>query len=163
MEELIGKKGNLKVRKNKKNIIEIFFSILLYMTGFIYMIKNDEGQIYIGATQRKKLSQRMAENRYNKLKENRSNFSSSIVLDGTNPKIIEVDSFENLTKAELSQLERHYIVDIYPDCVNKIKPKEINQYYHCDCGSIIVQKSKSRHMRSKKHINHINHNNNINN
>lgn len=128
------------------------------MTYFIYMIKNDEGQIYIGATTQK-LSQRMAEHRYNKNKEYRSNYSSSIVLNGTNPKIIGIKQFndDEMNKIDLSLIERHYIVNVYPDCVNKIAPKEGNRYFFCDCGSIVVRKQKKRHLKTKKHINHINH------
>ena len=135
----------------------------------IYKLTNQKGQIYIGKTNYKYLSQRLAVHK-SQANTNRNIYKcSSSILFTSNVKI------ELLEETEDKSRELYYI-NLY-DCVNKQKttlnykeskknwlnknPNYNKNYYKinkpgkkkiiCECGLTICKYSKSNHIRSKIH------------
>jgi len=146
------------------------------MKGFIYKLYGDNHDlVYYGSTIQK-LSIRIAGHRRDW--KNKAGTKSHLLFDtGELVKITLVEIVEYEDKLELNQKENHYIKN-FP-CVNKQLPQLFNytskadyfkQYvknnksrialthlrvYNCECGANIKIRSKSTHLKSKKHTKYI--------
>jgi len=161
--------------------IKIFLvcHIVNNMTCKIYFIQCLEtGEIYIGSTNKKYLSQRIATHRCN------MTCACSQIIERGN---YVYDVLEEIDESQRYIREQYYI-DTTDNCINKIKPKtglsekEYNKQYYldnidrkkvyyldnkdkikeyssqkytCDCGSVMRLGEKSRHLKSNKHQNYL--------
>ena len=148
-----------------------------YQNGKIYRLINNEmpDLVYYGSTcteLRKRLCQHKSDTK-------RKNNSSKILFEFGKVEIILVEKYPCSDKSELISRERFYIEN--NKCINKIIPsrtvkeyrednkekiKEYSKQYRknnkekikgrveCECGSKFMLSNKSRHLKSKKHINH---------
>jgi hypothetical protein len=150
-----------------------------YSKGKIYkLVCNVTRLCYIGSTtctlNHRKSNHSRDFTRFNKGK---CNYVTSFdIIKGGYYKIELIEDFPCTSKAELLDRENYYINSI--DCVNKlnavadvnyskeyriknkdsIKAKK-SEPYTCACGSTIWINSKSRHEKSKKHLEYISKNN----
>jgi hypothetical protein len=161
-----------------------------YNNGKIYKIESmngDEGDIYIGSTTKKLLSQRMSGHKYLykkwKLKETHK-FMCFDIFDkyGVDNCIITLlETVHANSKDELIARESYYIRNF--NCLNRTIPDRTRKEYKedhkdlikaykklydedhkndiklkdtCECGSIYSHNKKSRHNKTKKHINYLN-------
>lgn len=149
------------------------------ITGKIYKIVNDDLNLtYYGSTQKKYLSQRMSQHKYES-KKNPTKSSAQIILTN-NYKVVLIEELEVETIKELHEREKYYITNF--DCVNKtipnstrketqkryrlnnqdkiknyfqdvLKEKRKTQFKYCDiCDIKITSNNFSSHKKSKKHI-----------
>jgi len=135
----------------------------------IYKLINEEGLIYIGKTNNKYLSSRLAVHKSQALSSKKKYKCSSYILFTSNVNIELLEETED-------NLKELYYINLY-DCVNKMKtgtsyketkknwnnknPEYYNLYYSknknglqkivCDCGITICASSKSRHIRTNIH------------
>ena len=136
----------------------------------VYKIINDvNGMTYYGSTVQP-LSVRMGKHRHaHKVKHSKTYLKFGEISDC---KIFLIENFPCNSKDELSQRERFYVEN--NPCVNKQTPgltlKESYKKYYinnrvirrqkadaknsCECGSIFAHSGKSRHLKTKKHINY---------
>jgi predicted GIY-YIG superfamily endonuclease len=130
--------------------------------GKIYRIMNDEGQIYIGSTEQK-IKRRLQNHKADKTqyeKGNKNFRTSFIILNGSNPRIELIKYFECEDKKELLEEEMKQIKllkDNNYNCVNRSNPiSQKNKIIICECGTIVKNYYKNRHLKTKKHIKYIN-------
>lgn len=150
-----------------------------YSRGKIYkIIDNTNNNVYIGSTCEKYLSNRLAQHvkDYKKFlnNSNASYTSSYEIIKNNNYEIVLIESVPCNSKDELLMREKHYI-NLYKNdemviVVNKYRPlttkeerklikkqvsqKALKDKYNCICGSIYSRQGKSRHFKTKKHINY---------
>ena len=148
-----------------------------YQNSKIYKIESitGEGQIYIGSTTKKYLSQRMQGHKhdYKRWKEGKHHkVSSSSIFDlygVENCKITLLENVDCQSKDELLAREGYYIRTL--ECVNKqiagrseaeynktyrLKYKDQisiyqNKKFNCDCGGQYTTSHKARHYKSILH------------
>ena len=143
-----------------------------YSQGKIYKIEpkseHMEGDIYIGSTTKKYLSQRMAAHRkdYKTWKAGRTHTTSCYELfdkygiDNLNIVLLESANVESYD--ELISRETYYFKKI--KCVNLYVPKDEERTYtndkrkeykklkyNCDCGSVCGIDNKQKHLKTEKH------------
>lgn len=132
-----------------------------YSKGKVYKIWSTQGdKIYIGATTKDYLSQRMQKHResYLQWKKEKGSYIRSYDLFeeyGIENCFIELlEAKECKNKDELNQLEGHYIRTLI--CVNKIIPnrdmKEWNEYYYLKNIDQIKKQRKEYYEINKDHI-----------
>ena len=139
----------------------------------IYKLVNEEGLIYIGKTTSKYLSTRLAIHKSQALTKRNINKCTSSILFNNNSKV-KIILLEETTD---NKKELEYI-NLY-DCVNKNKTglalnetkknwlektpnyyKEYNKKKHawvnktfkCECGKILKNCSKTKHLLTKSHL-----------
>tara|TARA_R100000655_G_scaffold27609_1_gene56166 strand:- start:1634 stop:2137 length:504 start_codon:yes stop_codon:yes gene_type:complete len=138
----------------------------------IYKLVNPLGQIYIGSTIQKYLSNRLASHRYvYRNPDNGVSYNSKILFDSCdNIKDVKIYLLENVKtndKYELHNRERYWIMNT--DCVNKLIPnRSPKEYYHdkhaeilervskevkCECGCKVRHDFLTRHKKNAKHEN----------
>lgn len=131
------------------------------ISGKIYRIMNDEGEIYIGSTTQQ-IERRLQNHKADKVqyeKGNKNFRTSFIILNGNNPRVELVKYFDCENKKELLEEEMKQIKllkDNNYNCVNRSNP--VSQKYKatiCCCGSNVKNYYKKRHLKTKKHINYI--------
>ena len=141
------------------------------MTCKIYFIQCLEtGEVYIGSTNKKYLSQRLADHKCKR------NCSSSQIIDRGN---YVYDVLEEIEESQRYIREQYYI-ETTDNCINekraygfnrkehmkqyrldnKDKIKEqtrqyISQKYTCECGSVLTFGGKLKHLKSIKHQNYL--------
>lgn len=139
------------------------------------IVSSQTDKCYIGSTIKEYLSQRLACHKYDykKWKESKINYITSYdILQYDDAEIILIENYPCKDINELRARERFWIEST--KCVNKLKPgisnkeeihnmcdwqkqyyqdhkEEINQEYKCECGSVIIKRGKSRHLKSNKH------------
>jgi hypothetical protein len=143
--------------------------------GKIYkIVDNTNGNVYIGSTT-KKLNERLNKHKstYNVYLNDKYNWVTSFEIIKNNDYRIELIKFVIFKdRIELHQRERYYIEN--NKCINKFIPlrtdkeyrvdnkERIKSYdkikYTCECGSSIGQHDKTKHFKTKKHIDFINSN-----
>jgi hypothetical protein len=110
-----------------------------YNNGKIYKIEamnGDEGDIYIGSTTKKLLSERMSGHKYlyKKWKLNETNKTMSFDLFDKygfdNCKIILIENVNANSKDELLARESYHIINL--DCINKVIPNRTRKKYQED-------------------------------
>ena len=149
-----------------------------YSEAKIYkIVDNTNDNIYIGSTCQK-LSQRLSEHvrHFKQYKEGKKvgYVTSYKIIENEDYDIILIEKYNCKDKEELHKRERFYIEKF--ECVNKNIPgrtrkesckeyreanKELikekaSKLINCICGSEIQIHEKSRHSKTKKHINFIN-------
>ena len=147
-----------------------------YSLTKIYKIESHLGdKIYVGSTAKQYISQRLQQhkNGYKQWKEDKiSKTTSYDLFDEYGPdncQIVLIEEYPCSCKDAKNAREGHFIREL--DCVNKCilgrtnkqykqdnREKIIEQrklYIDCECGCKILNDSKARHQRSKKHINRI--------
>ena len=147
-----------------------------YSKTKIYKIESHLGdKIYVGSTAKEYLSQRFQQhkNAYKGWKEGKIHKTTSFELfdeyGPENCQIVLIESCICSCKDEKNAKEAHYIRNL--DCVNKVIPARTNKEYKydhkekiteqrklsidCECGCKILNDSKARHLRSKKHLNNM--------
>ena len=142
----------------------------MFKVNKIYKITNEDGKVYIGSTGQSLLARFAAHKSAVKANINQC------TLKDFNMDTAKMELLEEVEGSRESMLyrEKHYMETT--ECVNKNRPivteeekriklieaaeaetnKKWNIKYECDCGSIILKKAKSRHCKSKKHLNFIN-------
>ena len=147
----------------------------------IYKLISSNGLIYIGKSNYKYLSSRLAVHKSQYLTERNIYKCKSKLLFENNSivKIELLEEFDNNDKIFVANREKYYIENI--DCVNKSIPnntkKRIQKYnknyymenkntmkslqkYTCECGMELIKSSKYRHNKTKYHLKYLT--NNIN-
>ncbi len=145
-----------------------------YRNGKIYkIVSHQSNQCYVGSTQLKYLSSRLAihKQEYKKwLNGKAHNTTSFEILKYDDAKIILLESFPCNSKDELTARERHYIEQL--NCVNQVIPTRTRKEYYDDNKSEINNKKKkkiecpvcqytvnkgdlARHNKSAKHNNNL--------
>jgi hypothetical protein len=138
---------------------------------------NDDSDVYIGSTCKTTLLKRMSKHRenYKRWKEGKYGNMSSFKLfekySINNCNIFLIEEFPCDSKDELRQREGYYIKVI--PCVNqRIAGRTKKQYkyehkeylqtkFNCICGGCFSRCNKSRHYKTKKHINYMKKNDDI--
>ena len=128
-----------------------------YTKSKIYKIWSTQGsKIYIGATTKDYLSQRMTTHRksYKQWKNGNRRLTTSFTLFeeyGVENCFIELlDAKPCSSKDELSQIEGKYIREL--ECVNKVIPGRTVKEYRDDTKEDRVTKSKQYYQNNKDHI-----------
>ena len=127
-----------------------------YSKGKIYKIEpicdHDDGEIYIGSTTKKYLSQRMVRHRKDYLNGKRYLTSFKIFdkygIDNCN--IILLESVDAKDYNELVAREAHYIKTL--KCVNKTVPLRTRKEYYDDNREIIITKEKQYRQDNKEKV-----------
>lgn len=145
--------------------------------GKIYKVSGN-GRVYIGSTRLNDLNVRLARHRTDYEKNTATNYKTTkcfLCFGGPEPPVIELlDVVKFREIKELCKRESEYIKQ-FPECVNKAMPfrteeekvtlrKEsrnasaTNDYQvarrvpgKCECGGSCSDKSRSQHVKSKKH------------
>ena len=145
-----------------------------YNDSKIYkIVDHTTGNIYVGSTKQKYLSQRLENHRrkYKSCLQGYQDYTSSFkILENGNYDIVLLENVNCETKDQLFKRERFYIESL--ECVNKTTAGRTKKEYHeankeslnkirlkiieCECGSSIQTCEKARHYRSKKHQTFIN-------
>tara|TARA_R110002012_G_scaffold110678_1_gene255284 strand:- start:43 stop:540 length:498 start_codon:yes stop_codon:yes gene_type:complete len=143
----------------------------------VYKLTNHLGEVYIGSTRQKYLSNRLASHRYSYLNRTekpsdgcRQRYSSHILFDNADSldevKISLLENVEANDVYELQNRERHYIQNT--DCVNQVIPtrtpkewydanaKDLNEkkkknMVKCECGNIVRADCLARHKKTLCH------------
>ncbi len=125
-----------------------------YSKGKIYMIEPiceyDEGDVYIGSTTKKYLSDRMSQHRLD-FKSNK--VRSSILFNKygvENCKIVLVENYPCDSKEELIAKEAEYIRKL--KCINKVIPDRNRHEYYNDNKEIIKQRTKTWQQENKSKV-----------
>jgi hypothetical protein len=134
-----------------------------YYNSKIYKLVSDNtDKIYIGSTL-KDLSIRKAlhKKKYGQFKKNKYHYVSSYELMKLGEiDIILIENVKCENKEELYTRERYYIELNKELCVNKnipIRTKEEKlEQFNCECGGKFIFRSKSIHLKGKKHLKFIN-------
>ena len=143
------------------------------------IVDNTNGNIYIGSTTHKYISQRLVKHRcaYKLYLEGCKKYMTSFkILENGDYDIILLENVNCETKDQLTAKERYYIETL--ECVNLVIPGRTKQEWEnenidkiklckkkcyenakekrsevieCDCGSIFQMCEKPRHNKSKKH------------
>lgn len=138
-----------------------------YSNGKIYkiepLVEHDEGDIYIGATTKQYLSQRMDTHRrdYNRFQNGKYHYITVYQLfekyGVENCKITLLENCNNITtKDELNSRETHYIQTL--KCVNKMcknPERRIGKICICICGTEYRSEHEKRHQRTEEHIKYV--------
>jgi len=133
-----------------------------YNNGKIYMIEpiveHEEGDVYIGSTTKKYLSQRMEEHRKDykqSLTNEKRRYTSSIKLFDKyglqNCKIILLESFECNSKDELTAREAYYIKK--NKCINIVIPTRTYKEYYNDNKEKIHENQRKYRSEHKEIMN----------
>ena len=141
------------------------------------IVEHEEGEIYVGSTTKKYLSQRMDKHRSDYKRWKDKKFNKLTVFDIfdkygiDNCKIYLLESVNTNSKDELTSREGHYIRTL--KCVNrciagrtkkecdkqyrKDNKDKINQICICNiCNCNYTKQNKSHHEKTKKHQNNLN-------
>ena len=131
-------------------------------TAKIYKIYSDNcDKVYVGATGRESLSQRLSEHRSRSRKVDYRCKSAEVIRSG-DAKIALLEKCSYNNKGELHERELYYIKLL--NVVNKNLPcptmeerKERNRIINttrveCECGSVIAKSYRKRHQETKKHM-----------
>ncbi len=146
------------------------------MKGLIYIIKNEDGECYVGSTTQE-MERRLSSHKYN---------SNPILKSKYNIEILE--EYECETELELRQKETEYIIANRDTCINKVmkstkeelrkrilerkkiytkEHKEDKRLYDieyrknnhikidCECGGCYYKKHKTQHFKTNMHINYM--------
>jgi hypothetical protein len=148
-----------------------------YENGKVYKIVcNITGDIYIGSTTKKYLSQRLTAHKasYNQYLKKMENFTTSFtILERGNYDIVLIENVICTNKDELKSRERYHIENNV--CVNKCLPgrtkkegtkawyeknnEKINEKkrtkFKCECGGQYTHNHKAQHLKSKIHNDYI--------
>ena len=129
-----------------------------YSKGKIYKIEpicdHDDGEIYIGSTTKKYLSQRMVRHRENYLQAKEKRYLTSFILFDKygidNCNIILLESVDAKDYNELVAREAHYIKTL--KCVNKVVPLRTRKEYYDDNREIFIMKEKQYRQDNKDKV-----------
>ena len=130
-----------------------------YNNGKIYKIeplKGEEGEIYIGSTTKKYLSQRMTKHRedYNRWKNGKRHKVMSFDLFDkygiNNCQIILLENCPCESKDQLTSREAYYIRTL--DCVNKCIPDRTHKEYYKDNKEHLLEYAKKYRETNKEKI-----------
>lgn len=129
-----------------------------YSNGKIYMmepiVEHDEGDIYIGSTTKKYLSQRLDSHRsqYKRYKQGKTNLTTSFYLFEKygleNVQICLIEKAPVETKDELFSRESYHIKNL--KCLNKFIPNRTQQEYYQDNKSVIKARTKEYAEKNKE-------------
>ena len=128
-----------------------------YSKGKIYKIEpicdHDDGEIYIGSTTKKYLSQRMVRHRNNYIFSKHKYLTSFKIFDKygiDNCNIILLESVDAKDYNELVAREAHYIKTL--KCVNKTVPLRTRKEYYDDNREIFIMKEKQYRQDNKDKV-----------
>tara|TARA_R110001592_G_scaffold299116_1_gene570011 strand:- start:1055 stop:1549 length:495 start_codon:yes stop_codon:yes gene_type:complete len=129
------------------------------MTARIYLLEDINDNRYIGSTSEKRLSCRLHTHRRDKKEYEfgvRKNCCSSSKLDLYHCSITELEVVEN--KKEIrSEREKHYINNVYPECVNLTRfnydPVKYRKEYYAKNREIKIKKSTEYRKKNKEQYN----------
>lgn len=135
-----------------------------YNNGKVYKIEpigeHDEGDVYIGSTTKRLLSQRLSKHKSNYrefLNGKRRNVSLFKLFNKygiQNCRSVLLETVYANNKDELFSREAYYIQNL--KCVNIRIPGIQRTVINCECGCCFLHISRHSHIKSKKHLTYLN-------
>ena len=127
-------------------------------TATVYKIESpDTDKIYIGSTSNN-INSRFSKHinnykRFTEDKEHRVNSCYELLNNFDNCKISVIVQMNNVTKQEVQEIEREYILENRDICVNKNRPGSSTERFYCEiCNKEMSYKNyKYNHQQSVKH------------
>ena len=123
--------------------------------GYIYKLYNPTtNDFYIGSTYEP--TKRWADHQYNTYAINNKKYNYRVYRkiretgwDNWRQQII--DSYYEITKEDLKNIEQDYIIKLNPNCNSANATNNKDQLYKCECGSTILLGGLSKHILTSLH------------
>ena len=126
-----------------------------YDLGFIYKLYNPQtGDFYIGSTYEP--TKRWADHHYNTYAVGNKKYNYKVYRkiretgwDTWKQQIL--DSYYEITKEDLKNIEQDYIIKLNPNCNSANAKNNKDQLYNCECGATILLGGLDKHLLTSLH------------